>query len=129
MKNLLAQIVCVLALSGIACGGTDFNRLDSKTPETAPGQSWHASGEFNFQLFGVYALTQDTYRLDRYLHSDRAWGGSIDAKYFLNRYFAVGLEGYAVSATQTHTSSQCSVHSPPTRPTVTNESLEPASPP
>jgi hypothetical protein len=76
--------------------------VDSKVRETEPSGSWYASGEFNFQLSGVYALTQDTYHLDRYLHSDHAWGGSIDAKYFLNRYLAVGLEEYALSATRTH---------------------------
>jgi hypothetical protein len=92
----------LFALAGIACGGTNSNTLDSKVRETEPSQGWFASGEFNFQLSGVYALTQDTYHFDRYIHADHGWGGSIDAKYFLNRYLGIGLEGYALSATQTH---------------------------
>jgi hypothetical protein len=103
MKTPLSQIVCFLAMAAMAKAGTNYNAPDSKIQESAPSQGWYASGEFNLQLSGAYAFPgKDPYTFDRYIHADHGWGGSIDAKYFLNRYLAVGVEGYAFSATQTH---------------------------
>jgi hypothetical protein len=101
MKNLLPKIVCLLVMTGIAYGGTEFSTRDSKIQEPAPSQDWYAKGEFNLQLSGGYAFTENDYPFDRYIHADHGWGGSIDAKYFVNRYLALGMEGYAFSATQT----------------------------
>jgi hypothetical protein len=33
------------------------------------------------------------------LRADHAWGGGVDAKFFINRYVGLGLEGYAASRT------------------------------
>ena len=88
-------------MAGMAYGGTDFNVSDSKVHEPAPSQGWYASGEFNLQLSGIYAATDHTYYRDLYIKADHGWGGSIDLKYFVSRHLAVGLEGYAFTATQT----------------------------
>jgi hypothetical protein len=38
---------------------------------------------------------------DRYLETDHAWGGGIDAKYFFRRYFGIGIEGFVLDAKRT----------------------------
>jgi hypothetical protein len=101
MSSPFSKIICFLAMAGLAYGATHFNTSDSKVPEPAPNQGWYASGEFNLHLSGIYAFTGHEYFADRYIQADHGWDGSIDAKYFLNRYLAVGVEGYAFSATQT----------------------------
>ena len=88
-------------MAGMAYGGTEFSTRDSKVQESVPSQGWYASGEFNLQLSGVYAFPGNDYAFDRYIHADHGWGGSLEAKYFLNRYVAIGAEGYAFSVTQT----------------------------
>jgi hypothetical protein len=101
MKNLFTHLICFLAMAGMARGGNDFSTSDSKGSEPMPSQGWYASGEFNLQLSGVYAFTSEQFYRDQYIKADHGWGGSLDLKYFVNRHVAIGVEGYAFSATQT----------------------------
>ena len=65
MKNLLLKIVFFLVTAGIACGGTEFRTRHSKIQGPAPSHDWYAKGEFNLQLSGVYAFTENDYSVDR----------------------------------------------------------------
>jgi hypothetical protein len=61
-------------------------------------EQWYRDQEWNFDLFGTYAFTSRPYQSDRYLRTDHAWGGGIDANYMFTRYFGVGVEGYGLAA-------------------------------
>ena len=61
-----------------------------------PCPQWYADNEFNLSVWGTYAWTGNEWREDRYLGADHAWGGGIDAKYFMHRYFGLGVEGYVL---------------------------------
>jgi len=61
-------------------------------------EQWYRDHEWNFDLFGTYAFTSRPYQSDRYLRTDHAWGGGIDANYMFTRYFGVGVEGYGLAA-------------------------------
>ena len=105
MKTFIAAVSLVGLLAATAQSGPS-ETFDKGTTvfDTAP--SWYAAREFNLQVWGTYAFTANTYQRtqlerDRYLEADHAWGGGLDAKYFFNRYMAVGLEGYGVSRTAT----------------------------
>jgi hypothetical protein len=103
MKTFLSGLSLLIFLVATARGGAS-ETFDKGVTETDTTRSWYAAREFNVQLWGTYAFTANDYRQnqpmkDRYLEADHAWGGGLDAKYFFNRYVAVGLEGYAVSRT------------------------------
>src|SRR4051812_31511767 len=109
MFSLLASAFLALpALAGPA-------NKETLSPPSCP--SWYADNEWNVSLWGTYAFTDNHYpnfvnsilgprplfgrdHYDRYLEADHAWGGGIDAKYFFKRYFAVGIEGFAVQASR-----------------------------
>ena len=63
-----------------------------------PCPEWYADHEWNVTIWGTYAFTGEDWEDDEYIESDHAWGGGIDAKYFLHRYFGIGIEGWAVDA-------------------------------
>jgi hypothetical protein len=84
-----------------------------------PCPAWYAENEWNVSLWGTYAFTENDYptfqnsildlgirsinpgsgpQYDRYLETDHAWGGGIDAKYFFKRHFGLGIEGFALAA-------------------------------
>ena len=100
MRTLVALFTCLLSLAGALQGGVSQTYKDEGASNEAPA-SWYSSGEFNVQVWGAYAFTSNEYNLvDRYLAVDHAWGGGLDLRYFLNRYFAVGASGYVLSANQ-----------------------------
>jgi hypothetical protein len=105
MKTFFSGLSLLMLLVATARSGTS-ETFDKSVTETETTRSWYAAREFNVQLWGTYAFTANDYRQDsperdRYLRSDHAWGGGVDAKYFFSRYVAVGVEGYAVSSTAT----------------------------
>ena len=105
MKTFLSGVsILILLVASIRAGTSQTFDKGQADPDTA--ESWYAAREFNVQLWGAYAFTANEYRQDsierdRYLRADHAWGGGVDAKYFFNRYMAVGVEGYVVSSTAT----------------------------
>src|SRR5207249_258575 len=105
MKRLIGMICALTVVASVAFGGTE-TYTSSKEMKAVQGPppcpEWYRDQEWDVSLWGTYALTGNSWREDRYLGVDHAWGGGIDAKYFFHRYFGVGLEGYAVSLNQNH---------------------------
>ena len=98
MKKLT---LCLCTLATLATGvfaGTETYSKESQSVAPPPCPQWYADNEFNLSLSGVYAFTQDPSRDDTYLAVDHAWGGAVDAKYFMHRYFGLGLQGFIVRA-------------------------------
>jgi len=100
MKKLAFCLLALAALSSAAFAGTATYSKESNAV-VPPCPQWYADNEFNLSLSGVYAFTQDPWVDDTYLRTDHSWGGAIDAKYFMHRYFGFGLQGFVVSA-KTH---------------------------
>lgn len=98
MKKFPASVSLLVLLVATAYSGPVQVSDKAITPSDAT-PSWYADREFNVQLWGTYAATANDNSQDRYLQVDHAWGGGLDAKYFFTRHLAIGLEGYAVSAT------------------------------
>jgi hypothetical protein len=122
MKRFL--LVCWAAAFSslpIAHAGSENYSKESKSVRPPPCPSWYADREWNVSVWGTYAFTANDYpnfensvlvpaliflgpdptqKYDRYLESDHAWGGGIDAKYFFKRYFGLGMEGFAVQASR-----------------------------
>jgi hypothetical protein len=93
MKRLTFVFLAVIALGGPAMAGTEIysnKNTQSVTPECP---QWYADNEINLSLSGVYAMTGNSWRDDLYLGVDHAWGGAIDLKYFMHRYFGLGVQG------------------------------------
>jgi hypothetical protein len=98
MKKLTLSLCAAVALSSAAFGGTETYSKESKSVAPPPCPEWYADKEFNLGLWGTYAMTGTEWRDDTYLVADHAWGGGIDAKYFVHRYFGFGIEGYGLRA-------------------------------
>ena len=97
MKKLTFYF-CTLALTASAAfAGTETYSSKSTVAPVPACPQWYADNEFNLSLSGVYAFTSNEWREDRYLGVDHAWGGSIDAKYFVHRYFGFGVQGTILS--------------------------------
>jgi hypothetical protein len=102
MKTFLSSCLLILLVATAQSGPSAT--FDRSTTEIDTTRSWYAAREFNVQLWATYAFTANDYRQDhidrdRYLRIDHAWGGGLDAKFFVNRYVGLGLEGYAASRT------------------------------
>jgi hypothetical protein len=94
MKKLTLSLCALVALSSAALAGTETYSKESKAVVPPPCPQWYADNEFNLSLWGTYAPTGNDWRDDTYLVADHAWGGGIDAKYFVHRYFGFGVEGF-----------------------------------
>ncbi len=95
MKKIITTALLLLFAVGIARAGSETYSKES-TVAPAPSCPWYADHEFNVSLWGTYAFTSNEWREDTYLLADHAWGGGIDAKYFFNRYFGAGVQGYLI---------------------------------
>jgi hypothetical protein len=118
-RFLLTSCLIVIAVSLAEAGSETYSSKETVPP---PCPSWYADKEWNLNLWGTYAFPHNEYpapgntismgrvfRLngdpvgfdhDTYLGSDHAWGGGIDLKYFLCRYFGVGVQGFGLNATR-----------------------------
>jgi hypothetical protein len=114
MKKTLLGL-CVIALSA-SCGlaGTESYGKEMKQTMVQPQECWYADTEWDVSLWGTYSFTGTEENGigapgfffgddigDRYLQTDHAWGGGIDAKYFWHKYFGFGVEGFALDAQRT----------------------------
>ena len=90
MKTFFLSLCAGIAIASSAVAGTET--YSSKETRAIPPEcpQWYADQEFNLSLSGVYAATLNSWREDRYLGVDHAWGGAVDAKYFMHRYFGLG---------------------------------------
>ena len=98
MKKLALTLCGVAAMGVSVFAGAETYSKESKSVVPPPCPQWYADNEFNLSLSGVYAFTQNPSRDDTYLAVDHAWGGAIDAKYFMHRYFGLGLQGFIARA-------------------------------
>jgi hypothetical protein len=98
MKKIALTCCAVAALAAAAFAGPEYGgkEMEQVTPPLCP--QWYADYEWNVDLWGTYLFTGNDWADDRYIESDHAWGGGMDVKYFLRRYFGVGVEGYVVDA-------------------------------
>src|SRR5919202_3263637 len=98
MRNTILSLIASAALGSAALAGTEYSGKQVQTTTAAPQECWYADTEFNVSLWGTYVFTDVNWERDTYLQTDHAWGGGIDLKYFLFRYFGVGVEGWLVDA-------------------------------
>src|ERR1700746_155592 len=99
MKRMVLGLLCSAAITSAAIAGTEtYSGKETKQVAPPPCPQWYADNEFNVSLWGTYLFTGNNWQDDRYLESDHAWGGGVDAKYFFHRYFGVGIEGWVVNA-------------------------------
>ncbi len=102
MKKLLFWLLGLGLFASAAFAGVGYSGKEMKQVAAPPPcPEWYADNEFNVSLWGTYIFTGTEWKNDRYLESDHAWGGGIDAKYFFHRYFGVGVEGWMVDSRQT----------------------------
>jgi hypothetical protein len=98
MKRLTLSLCAAVAMTSAAFAGTETYSKESKSVAPPPCPQWYADNEFNLTLSGVYVGTGNEWREDTYLAVDHAWGGALDAKYFVHRYFGFGVQGWVASA-------------------------------
>lgn len=96
MKKLAFSVCVLLALGSAAFAGTDYSK-ESKSVVPPPCPQWYADNEFNLSLSGVYAFRNDNNNAVN-IGWDDAWGGALDAKYYVHRYFGFGVQGFILSA-------------------------------
>ena|SRR5215470_1365215 len=101
MKKLVLCALGGCVLASVAFAGTEYSGKEMKQVAAPPPcPEWYANNEFNVSLWGTYIFTGTEWANDRYIEADHAWGGGGDIKYFFMRYFGVGIEGWAASATR-----------------------------
>jgi hypothetical protein len=101
MKKLVLCLLGIGLIASVSFAGVGYSGKEMKQLAAPPScPQWYADNEFNVSLWGTYLFTGNNWRDDRYLESDHAWGGGIDAKYFFHRYFGVGIEGWMVDSRQ-----------------------------
>jgi hypothetical protein len=100
MKKLIISMIVLASLGSIGYAGPVESTGVQQTQnnyQPAP-EGFFRDQEWNVDLFGAYAFSSTSYRGDKYLNADHAWGGGIGGDYFFHRYFGVGLEGYALDS-------------------------------
>src|ERR1700704_642265 len=98
MKGIALGLTIMAASALIALGGESYSGKEAKEVVPPPCPEWYGDTEWNVGIWGAYAFTSENWQDDRYLEADHAWGGGIDLKYFFNRYFGVGVEGFGLKA-------------------------------
>ena len=98
MKKIALGLTIMAASALIALGGESYSGKEAKEVVPPPCPEWYGDTEWNVGIWGAYAFTSENWQDDRYLETDHAWGGGIDLKYFFNRYFGVGVEGFGLKA-------------------------------
>lgn len=92
MKKLTLSLCALVALGSAAFAGTEIS-TESKSVAPPPCPQWYADNEFNISLSGIYAFSGND---NTFL--DHGWGGAIDAKYFMHKYFGFGIQGFLLDA-------------------------------
>jgi hypothetical protein len=93
MKKLTLSLCAAVAMTSAALAGETYTK-ETKSVTPPPCPQWYADNEFNLTLSGAYAFTFNDWRDDTYFGVDHAWGGALDAKYFVHRYFGFGVQGW-----------------------------------
>jgi hypothetical protein len=98
LKKLTLSILSLTAIAAVTFAGSEYSDKEMKQVTPLPCPEWYADNEWNLSLWGTHVFTGNEWRDDRYIESDHAWGGGLDAKYFFHRYFGIGIEGWVVDA-------------------------------
>jgi hypothetical protein len=91
MKKLTLSLFAAIAMASATYAGETYTK-ESKSVAPPPCPQWYADNEFNLTISGVYMATGNEWRDDRYFAVDHGWGGALDAKYFVHRYFGFGAQ-------------------------------------
>jgi len=97
MKKLTLSLCALVALGSAAFAGTEYSK-ESKSVVPPPCPQWYADNEFNLSISGVYAFRNNNDNNNFNIGWDDAWGGALDAKYFVHRYFGFGVQGFILDA-------------------------------
>lgn len=92
MKKLTLSLCAAFAMTAASFAGETYSK-ESKSVTPPPCPQWYADSEFNLTLSGSFVWSGSEWREDTYLTADHGWGGSLDAKYFVHRYFGFGIQG------------------------------------
>lgn len=92
MKKLILSLCALVVLGSAAFAGTE-TYTESKSVAPPPCPQWYADNEFNISLSGIYAFSGND---NTFL--DHGFGGAIDAKYFMHKYFGFGIQGFLLDA-------------------------------
>jgi hypothetical protein len=99
MKKVLVSLLALVTAPAVFAGPVQSTGKEvQQNTAYQPASEWYRDREWDIDLFGTYAYTSVTYRHDRYLGVDHAYGGGLAATYFFNRYIGLGVEGYALDA-------------------------------
>jgi hypothetical protein len=99
MKRALPLGILFFAtIASVAFAGSEYSGKEMKQMVPPPCPEWYSDSEWNVSMWGIYVFTGNEWRDDRYIESDHAWGGGLDAKYFFHRHFGIGIEGWVVNA-------------------------------
>lgn len=110
MKKLTFGFLALIVGIGSAFAGTEIYSNKNTQSVASECPQWYADNEFNLSLSGVYAMTGNSWQDDLYLGVDHAWGGSIDLKYFMHRYFGFGIQGTLLAVDDNQTFDNGFVH-------------------
>jgi hypothetical protein len=113
-KLLLSVFGFTMVAASVAFAGPEYAGKEIRQTAVQPQECWYGDNEWNVSLWGTYAFTGTDSRGigasdfffsgpdgDRYIETDHAWGGGVDAKYFWHRYFGFGVEGFVLDAKRT----------------------------
>jgi hypothetical protein len=99
MKKLTLGFFALIAIGSAAFAGTETYTKESKAVVPPQCPQWYADNEFNLSISGIYAFRNDEAddAFDTITGWDNGWGGAIDAKYFMHKYFGFGVQGFFLS--------------------------------
>ncbi len=90
MKTLtIGLISAAFASSAFAGDYVQSTAMQTTAPQMS-GNSLYNAGEWQIDLFGAYAFTNDD---NRRLIDDEVFGGGLGFNYFITRNFGIGAEG------------------------------------
>ena len=114
MKKITLALVVFSCAVSLALAGTEYTGKEMRQTAVQPQECFYGDTELNIAAWGTYVFAGTDQghigapgfffgddRGDRYLEADHAWGGGLDAKYFLWKYFGFGIEGWMVDAKRT----------------------------
>src|SRR5437868_5169890 len=114
MKKITLGLVVFSSAVSLALAGTEYTGKEMRQTAVQTQECFYGDTELDVSLWGTYAFagTDQAHigapgfffgdnRGDTYLQTDHAWGGGVDAKYFIHKYFGVGFEGFLVDAKRT----------------------------
>jgi hypothetical protein len=128
MKRFTLTFSILCAACALSYAGTEsYSGKDKEVVQQAPAPcEWYRANEWDFNLWGSMSFPYNTghnsdfrpgdfdggtdldfgtesndignVSKDRFINRDNAWGGGIDVKYFFNKHWGIGAEGFVVDA-------------------------------